>query len=107
MDRKQYLCTKCGGPRSRRSASLCIACYTLKPIADIGACAHHWVYAAPGGPISTGVCKLCGDRSYAANSIQAEFAPVLNVRKESERKEIVAGRSRYVADANPKQRLAR
>ena len=106
MRQKKFQCTQCGSPCSN-DQGLCRACYTLKPIADIGACAHHWVYAAPGGPISTGVCKLCGDRSYAANSIQAEFAPVLNARKESERKEIVAGRSRYVADANPKQRLAR
>ena len=104
MGRKKFQCIQCGSPCSN-DPGLCRACYTLKPIADIGACAHHWVYAAPNGPISTGVCKLCGDRGFAANSIGAEFTPSLNTRKETERKEEVAGRSKYKADS--RQRVTR
>ena len=33
-------------------------------------CIHHWVIESPNGPVSQGVCKLCGLGSEFRNSIQ-------------------------------------
>ena len=33
-------------------------------------CAHHWVIESPDGPVSRGVCKLCGQVRGFANSIE-------------------------------------
>jgi hypothetical protein len=33
-------------------------------------CQHHWIIESPNGPVSMGVCKLCGVRSEFKNSIQ-------------------------------------
>ena len=33
-------------------------------------CVHHWVIESPNGPVSQGVCKLCGLGSEFRNSIQ-------------------------------------
>lgn len=33
-------------------------------------CVHHWVIESPNGPVSQGVCKLCGLGSQFRNSIQ-------------------------------------
>ncbi len=33
-------------------------------------CQHYWKIASPNGPISIGVCKICGERSEFKNSIQ-------------------------------------
>ena len=27
---------------------------------EINSCSHHWVIGAPEGPVSIGVCKICG-----------------------------------------------
>lgn len=34
----------------------------------ISRCAHHWVIAVPNGPVSEGVCQLCGHRRQFQNS---------------------------------------
>jgi hypothetical protein len=31
-------------------------------------CVHHYVFPAPNGPLSIGVCKRCGDEMAGANS---------------------------------------
>ena len=33
-------------------------------------CVHHWVIESPNGPLSQGVCKLCGLGAQFRNSIQ-------------------------------------
>ena len=35
-------------------------------------CNHHWIYESPGKEYSLGVCKLCGQRNYARNSMLVE-----------------------------------
>jgi hypothetical protein len=37
----------------------------------VDACRHHWLIAPPGGPISVGVCKLCGAHQEFPNSLAA------------------------------------
>ena len=32
-------------------------------------CKHHWIIDSPNGPISEGVCELCGVRQEFKNSI--------------------------------------
>jgi len=39
-------------------------------------CAHHWVIAVPDGPISKGVCQLCGQVRGFNNSV--EYTPMLS-----------------------------
>lgn len=94
-------CDQCGGPRSRRSKSLCRPCHVFKQGVN---CSHHWVYAAPNGPTSTGVCKLCGKRGKGANSITQEFFPVMG-RKAQEENEIKAGRAKYISGESVASRI--
>ena len=90
-------CDQCGGPRSRWSKSLCQSCHMFKQGIN---CSHHWVYAAPNGPTSTGVCKLCGKRGKGANSITQEFFPsVGKAKKGPELNEVKTGRAKYISDA--------
>lgn len=35
----------------------------------VSECRHHWMIASPNGPVSEGVCKLCGERSEFRNSM--------------------------------------
>lgn len=66
------VCTKCGGPRSNESKSVCKQCNMTArqgksivhrptlPIAPLeGPCKHHWIIDTPKGPLSHGVCRLC------------------------------------------------
>ncbi len=43
-------------------------------------CRHHWIIEAPVGPVSRGVCRVCGDVRQFKNYIEAapwgEEAPV-------------------------------
>ncbi len=61
----------------------------------------YTIYAAPNGPTSTGVCKLCGKRGKGANSITQEFlSPIGKAgRKGPEQNKIKAGRAKYISDA--------
>ena len=36
----------------------------------VAECIHHWVIESPNGPMSQGVCKLCGLGAEFRNSIQ-------------------------------------
>ena len=105
-DMSEYACDRCGGPRSRWSKSLCQDCHNFKKNPE---CSHRWVFDAPRGPTSTGVCKLCGERNIGMNSIHSEFGMPLGQRlkkeKEPEQNEIRAGRAKYKADS--RQRVAR
>ncbi len=33
-------------------------------------CMHHWLIESPNGPVSVGVCKICGEKGEFKNSIQ-------------------------------------
>ena len=33
-------------------------------------CVHHWVFPAPTGPTSIGVCKKCGEKQEAENHME-------------------------------------
>ena len=39
---------------------------------EVDQCTHHWVIDSPNGPVSRGVCKICGAehgfRNYAENA---------------------------------------
>ena len=105
-DMSEHECEKCGGPRSRWSQSLCRDCYRFKKNPD---CSHHWVFDAPKGPTSAGICKLCGERNIGMNSIHSEFGMPLGQGPKKERgpeqAAIRAGREKYQADS--RQRVAR
>ena len=32
-------------------------------------CKHHWLIASPNGPVSEGVCELCGIKQEFRNSV--------------------------------------
>ncbi len=32
-------------------------------------CVHHWIIATAAGPISSGICKLCGESREFSNSL--------------------------------------
>ena len=39
--------------------------YTANAVAEKPAatgCRHHWIVETPNGPVSKGVCKLCGEK---------------------------------------------
>ena len=105
-DMSKHECEKCGGPRSRRSKGLCQECYRFKKNPD---CSHHWVFDAPKGPTSAGICKLCGERNIGMNSIHSEFGMPLGQGPKKERgpeqAAVRAGREKYQADS--RQRVAR
>ncbi len=33
-------------------------------------CAHHWIIETPDGPVSKGVCRLCGEEREFTNSTE-------------------------------------
>ncbi len=37
-------------------------------------CTHHWVIDSPNGPVSRGVCKLCGQAREFANTIESTWS---------------------------------
>lgn len=39
-------------------------------------CCHHWISEAPSGPVSNGICRLCGEEKEFKNYI--ETAPTGN-----------------------------
>ena len=51
--------------RNRRKAA--IAVIEEEP------CIHHWIYEAPSGPTSVGICLNCGRSHVAANSLSERF----------------------------------
>ncbi len=38
-------------------------------------CSHHWIIETPNGPISMGICKLCGAKKEFMNSPEIYFWP--------------------------------
>jgi hypothetical protein len=36
-------------------------------------CIHHWIYEAPSGPTSVGICLNCGRSHVAANCLPERF----------------------------------
>jgi len=41
-------------------------------------CAHHWIIETPDGPISKGVCRLCGEERDFNNSMDYNYTWPLN-----------------------------
>ena len=45
---------------------------TQETLSGVPGCTHHWVIDTPSGPVSNGVCKVCGEvrefRNYLENS---------------------------------------
>ena len=74
MGRTIYFCDQCGSQRSRRSKGLCLECYKANQRGLHPDCTHYWIVGVPKGSHSTSVCKLCGDRTKFANSIDAAIA---------------------------------
>ena len=40
---------------------------TVKDLIALPTCTHHWIIETPNGPISKGVCKLCGEEREFSN----------------------------------------
>jgi len=36
-------------------------------------CRHHWVIDTPDGPVSTGVCRLCGEQREFKNFLEGTY----------------------------------
>lgn len=43
---------------------------TIEQDETLSECKHYWLIEAPNGPVSYGVCKICGERSEFKNSVQ-------------------------------------
>ena len=41
-------------------------------------CAHHWIIETPDGPLSKGVCRLCGEERDFNNSTDDKYTWPLN-----------------------------
>lgn len=45
----------------------------VQEVQDTSGCAHHWVIETPSGPLSKGVCRICGMekkfQNYLENSV--------------------------------------
>ena len=47
---------------------------TLEPAENIlPGCAHHWVIQAATGPVSAGVCRICGEAKEFKNYVDATY----------------------------------
>jgi hypothetical protein len=46
---------------------------TPKPVRPEGGCQHHWIIETPSGPVSRGVCKLCGEQRAFKNYLDAPY----------------------------------
>ena len=71
----------------------------LEPeIQDASICQHHWVIDSPNGPVSKGVCRICGEEREFQNSIEgSSFGTVY--------KERLPGNSRFQSDIETKPRV--
>ena len=54
--------------------------YTKHPVE----CVHHWVFPAPSGPTSIGICKKCGEKQEADNHM--ETSPINSYRMKAVKK---------------------
>ena len=55
-----------------------------KKSAEIKSCRHYWNIEAASGPISRGICKICGEKreflnSWSSSSYMGKDAQVLNL----------------------------
>ncbi len=37
---------------------------------EVVPCPHHWIIGAPGGPVSIGRCRICGEEREFNNSVE-------------------------------------
>lgn len=59
-------------------------------------CIHHWIYEAPNGPTSVGICLNCGISHTAPNSLPYQALESLHFISPSQRAKIVkANKKQY------------
>lgn len=42
-------------------------------VRDVSLCQHHWVIDTPAGPVSRGVCRLCGEEGEFNNFLEGTY----------------------------------
>ena len=52
-------------------------------VLDNDECRHHWVIESPHGPISKGICRICGDEKGFRNSLDTPTEDENNKTKTS------------------------
>ena len=62
-------------------------------------CKHHWLIESPHGPISKGVCRLCGDEKGFRNSLEI---PPIEDNKDSTKSEGSAKNNNLTVPLNKK-----
>ena len=52
-------------------------------VSEVQGCKHHWLIESPHGPVSKGICRLCGDEKGFRNSLEIPPAEDENDDKKS------------------------
>ena len=60
----------------------------VRELIALPTCTHHWIIDPPNGPISKGVCKLCGEEREFSNQYRPNNSIVSGWSSQKDRNEL-------------------